>query len=75
VDLSRTAWRKSTFSKVNSCVEIALFDSCVAVRDSKDRSGAVLVFTAADWDAFISGLRNGEFDLPTEPTRIKVGRG
>ncbi|MDW5322766.1 DUF397 domain-containing protein [Plantactinospora sp. KLBMP9567] len=29
----------------------------VAVRDSKDRDGAALVFAAAAWRAFVSGAR------------------
>ena len=34
----------------------------VAVRDSKDRSGPVHVFTPRDWAAFVSGVLNGEFE-------------
>jgi hypothetical protein len=34
----------------------------VAVRDSKDPSGAALVFADASWLAFLAGLRDGEFD-------------
>jgi len=32
----------------------------VAVRDSKDRTGAVLVLTSAQWAEFIAGIRAGE---------------
>jgi Domain of unknown function (DUF397) len=64
VDLSRAAWRKSTRSGTNGCVEVAFVDSKVAVRDSKDRGGPVLVFTTHEWDAFIGGVRTGEFELP-----------
>jgi hypothetical protein len=32
------------------------------VRDSKDTTGAVLRFTAAEWEAFVDGVRKGEFD-------------
>jgi hypothetical protein len=34
------------------------------VRDSKDRDGAILTFTASEWKAFIAGARSGEFELP-----------
>ena len=34
----------------------------VAVRDSKDPSGPVLVFTPHEWRAFLDGVRDGEFD-------------
>ena len=62
VDLSRAVWRKSTRSGTNGGVEVALDTAEVAVRDSKDRNGPALVFTAHEWDAFLAGVRNGEFD-------------
>jgi hypothetical protein len=47
------------------CVETAFLpDGHVAVRDSKDRSGLALVYTPREWDAFIQGAKDGEFDLP-----------
>jgi hypothetical protein len=64
VDLSSAVWRKSTFSGTNGCVEVAFVQGRVAVRDSKDRGGPVLVFTAHEWEAFLSGARSGEFDRP-----------
>jgi hypothetical protein len=38
-------------------------DNRIAVRDSKDRSGPVLLFTPREWEAFVGGVRGGEFDL------------
>lgn len=64
-DLSRAAWRKSSYSGGNggNCVEIAeLPDGGRAVRDSKDRSGPVLRFTPDEWAAFTAGVRDDEFD-------------
>lgn len=60
------AWFKSSFSgpSGNACVEIAVLPDAVAVRDSKDRGGPVLRFTAAEWRAFVAGVRAEEFDLP-----------
>jgi hypothetical protein len=56
-------WRKSSLSTTNGCVEVAFVGDRVAVRDSKDRGGPVLEFTAVEWDAFLGGVRGGEFDL------------
>lgn len=62
LDLSGAKWRKSTRSGYNGCVEVAFVDGHVAIRDSKDRQGPVLLFTAAEWRAFLAGTRDGEFD-------------
>lgn len=57
-------WMKSSLSFANgNCVEVAsLSGGQVGVRDSKDSEGLVLRFTPAEWDAFVGGVRNGEFD-------------
>jgi hypothetical protein len=57
-------WRTSTRSGGNgNCVEVAFVDAdTIAVRDSKDRGGAVLTFTPGEWDAFMAGAHDGEFD-------------
>jgi Domain of unknown function (DUF397) len=61
---STNAWIKSSLSAYNgNCVEVAgLADDTIRVRDSKHPRGAVLSFTQAEWDAFVGGVRNGEFD-------------
>jgi hypothetical protein len=67
VDLTDLQWFKSSFSGGNSngCVEVAFLpDGGVAVRDTKDRSLPPHRYTAAEWDAFVSGVRAGEFDRP-----------
>lgn len=48
----------------NGCVEVAFVDNQVAVRDSKHRGGPVLVFTPAEWEAFLGGVSDGQFRLP-----------
>jgi hypothetical protein len=58
------AWRKARKSGNNgACVEVRTAPGGGAqVRDSKDQSGPVLTFTAAEWDAFLDGAKGGEFD-------------
>jgi len=65
VDLAHADWRKSTRSGpfTDNCVEVAFVGEAIAVRDSKDPTGAVLLFTAAEWDAFVDGAKDGEFDV------------
>jgi hypothetical protein len=45
------------------CVEFASKDGHVALRDSKNPSGALLVFTDGEWAAFADGVANGEFKV------------
>lgn len=61
-----TVFRKSSFSGTGNCLEWATpGDGTVLVRDSKElvASGQVLRFTRDEWDAFIKGVMNHEFDL------------
>jgi hypothetical protein len=59
------SWFKSSFSAAGNCVEVAhLPGGGIAVRDSKDRARAPHVYNRAEWEAFLAGARNGEFDLP-----------
>ncbi|MEV0345089.1 DUF397 domain-containing protein [Nonomuraea sp. NPDC050680] len=66
-DLSRAVWRKSSKSngQGGACVEVANnLPGIVAVRDSKNPDAPALVFTYAEWEAFLDGVSKKEFDLP-----------
>lgn len=64
VDLENAQWRKSSLSgEAGQCVEVAFVDNAIAVRDSKNPDGDVLLFTKAEWRAFLGGAKDGEFDL------------
>ncbi|WP_040695113.1 DUF397 domain-containing protein [Nocardia vinacea] len=66
IDPSRTHWFKSSYSgSQNECVEISwLAGGHVGVRDSKNSTGPVLTFTPGEWDAFMAGVQDGEFNRP-----------
>jgi hypothetical protein len=51
-------WRKSSYSGSNGgqCVEVASAEA-VMVRDTTDRDGGTLEFTAEAWTAFAESLR------------------
>jgi Domain of unknown function (DUF397) len=58
-------WRKSSYSgDTGDCVEVAVAvtdDDMFALRDTKDRNGPMLVFPAAEREAFIRDVVAGEF--------------
>jgi hypothetical protein len=60
-DLPRAQWRRSSYSgNTGNCVEVAIKDSVVAVRDSKNPDGPKLTFTRQDWAAFIRRVKTGQ---------------
>ncbi|WP_327584368.1 DUF397 domain-containing protein [Nonomuraea sp. NBC_00507] len=64
-ELSTATWHKSTQSGSDggNCVEVAeLSGGRRGVRDSKNPAGPALVFTPSEWNAFIGGVKAGEFD-------------
>jgi len=57
-------FRKSSFSyPAMGCVMTAKKNGVIVVRDSKDPKKTTLTFTENEWDAFIKGVKSGEFDL------------
>lgn len=61
-DPTRTAWRKSTRSQTSNCVEVAPLPATVALRDSKDRGGPVLLFDRGEWRNFLVAAKEGRLD-------------
>lgn len=62
------AWHISTFSENGGmqCVEagpLADGSERVAVRHSRRPDAEVIVYTRGEWEAFVKGVRAGEFDF------------
>lgn len=64
-DVEEQDFKKSEWSKNNpkTCVMIAIKEEGVAIRDSKDETKATQYFRHDEWDAFIKGVKSGQFDL------------
>jgi hypothetical protein len=62
--MAGSTWVKSSLSFANgNCVEVSdQPGGTIGVRNSRDREGPVLRFTPDEWQAFLGGVRNGEFD-------------
>jgi hypothetical protein len=61
----------SSFSVAEGGVEVATeagskenSDHVITIRDGKNTDGPKLVFTPDEWQAFVLGVKDGEFDLP-----------
>ena len=65
LELDDAQWFRSTRGgpDSDSYVEVAFVGEAIAVRDSRNADGPALIFTAAEWDAFVGGAKDGEFDL------------
>lgn len=55
-------WSTAAACGAHECVEVAPTGSGVAIRDSKDPEGAILRYSKDEWNTFLSGAKNGDFD-------------
>lgn len=64
LELPVLVWTKAQASSPQgNCVEMAqLADKSVAVRNSRFPDGPVLIYTAAEIAALLTGVREGDFD-------------
>lgn len=57
-------YRRSTFCTSGGCVEVAvLADGRVAVRDSTEPERPPQVYSVAEWQHFVAGVKDGQFDI------------
>ena len=62
-------WQKSTYSGNSGCLEVARTKNLVLLRDSKDPDGRFLAVLLGEWQAFLLGVKAGEFDQDTDADR------
>ncbi len=61
-DLADAVWRRGGEGEEGR-IEVAFVEDKIVVRDAADPRGPKLVFTEPEWDAFLAGAKDGEFDL------------
>ncbi len=64
-ELARAAWKKSSRSGESggNCVEVADLSWGIGVRDSKNPTGPMLILSHSQWENFLRGVKQGEFDV------------
>jgi hypothetical protein len=60
---ARSRWMRSSSCAGNGCLEVSFGPGTVSVRDSKRSDSPVLTYNHDEWQAFLAGVRKGEFDL------------
>ncbi|WP_158887474.1 DUF397 domain-containing protein [Amycolatopsis anabasis] len=73
LDLSKADWQRAEpeGETLEDAVEYAFVPhtdgvTYVAMRQSSKPDGVILVFTPSEWEAFVLGVKDGEFDVPFE---------
>nr|WP_202532258.1 DUF397 domain-containing protein [Streptomyces sp. SID3212] len=61
MDLSNADWRSG--SQGRGDVQIAFVEGFIAMRNSGKPESPSLIFSPAEWRAFVINAREGEFDL------------
>jgi hypothetical protein len=55
-------FRAAVKSGGTNCIQVGRRDGMILIADSKRPGGPVLSYTLQEWDAFLDGAKNGEFD-------------
>lgn len=60
-----TTFKKSSYCQDGGCVEVASSQdgNIIYVRDNKHLDQKALTFTRNEWEVFVKGVKNHEFDV------------
>jgi hypothetical protein len=56
-------WQRARRCGTQACVEVAKDGEQYLIRDSKNPQNEPMRFTKAEWNAFLTGAREGDFDF------------
>jgi len=55
-------WRKAKRCDSGQCVEMARRGESILIRSSVDHDGTYITLSGDEWQEFLSGVKNGDFD-------------
>jgi hypothetical protein len=56
------AWRVAKTCQGGSCVRVARTGGAILIGDTKNPDGDVLTYTVSEWQEFVVGVKQGDFD-------------
>jgi predicted secreted Zn-dependent protease len=59
---SKVVWRTALNCDGGACIRVAASGSTILIADTKTPAGPVLSYTKAEFQEFIAGVKNGDFD-------------
>ncbi|MEV4459756.1 DUF397 domain-containing protein [Microbispora sp. NPDC004025] len=62
--ITESQWRISTRCNGGNCVQVAILDGMVALRDSKNPGHGVLLYSPEEWRRFVASAKAGGYDRP-----------
>jgi hypothetical protein len=60
--LGTITWKVARRCNSATCIRVASQNDQILIGDSKNPSGPVLSYTRDEWNAFVEGIRYGDFD-------------
>ena len=55
-------WRVARACNGGACIQVASQGQGVVIGDSKVPDGPVLTYSSLEWNQFVAGVKNGDFD-------------
>lgn len=69
-------WTKSSLCKDFDCAEVSRIGDGGALIRNSQRPGEVIALSGEEWDAFVAGVKAGDFDeLSATPVTATVDHG
>jgi hypothetical protein len=73
--MKTTTFHRSSFCGANGCVEVAVRpEGSIELRDGKNPALPSHTFSVEEWDAFVAGVKVGEFDSAALISRLGQDR-